>query len=81
MTAKCAPVPHPTTSFWNAEGLPFEHLCSTTDLPTACDIVIIGAGFAGVVRSLYLLMLSHAYFSCRPQHIIFFALQARSSHQ
>lgn len=47
-----APVPNPTTSFWNADALPFDDLRSTKDLPSKAEIVIIGAGFAGIASIL-----------------------------
>jgi hypothetical protein len=52
MAENRTPVPNPTTSFWTAETLPFSNLRSTQDLPTSVDVVIIGAGFAGIARLL-----------------------------
>ena len=43
-------VADPVHSFWTSEPSPLDDLRSTDDLPTDADIVIIGAGFAGIVR-------------------------------
>ena len=44
------PVADPVHSFLTSESNSLDDLRSTDDLPTEADIVIIGAGFAGVVR-------------------------------
>lgn len=49
------PVAKPVASFWNVEKRPLDDHRTTPDLPEACDIVIIGAGFAGVATAYNLL--------------------------
>ncbi|KAH7068356.1 FAD dependent oxidoreductase [Paraphoma chrysanthemicola] len=55
MTTTRAPVPNPVPSFWTSEPLPYEDLRSTENLPSEADIVIIGAGFAGVATAYHIL--------------------------
>jgi len=50
MKSDRTPVADPVHSFWTSEPSPLDDLRSTDDLPTDADIVIIGAGFAGIVR-------------------------------
>lgn len=54
-TPSRSPVPKPTLSFWNTEPRPLDDHRSTSDLPKTCDIVIVGAGFAGVATAYHLL--------------------------
>lgn len=42
------PVPNPTTPYWRTEPHPLDSHGSTKDLPTECDVLIIGAGISGV---------------------------------
>ncbi|KAK7418277.1 hypothetical protein QQX98_004062 [Neonectria punicea] len=49
------PVPNPVPSFWNAESRPLDDYRSTTELPSVADVVIVGAGFAGVVTAYHIL--------------------------
>lgn len=42
------PVANPVTSFWTAPPDPLDNYRSTPDLPSTCDILIIGSGYAGV---------------------------------
>ncbi|KXH26197.1 FAD dependent oxidoreductase [Colletotrichum nymphaeae SA-01] len=49
------PVPNPVPSFWNAAPRPLDDHRTTPDLPAACDIVIVGAGFAGVATAYHIL--------------------------
>ncbi|KAJ5976423.1 FAD dependent oxidoreductase [Penicillium waksmanii] len=44
----CFPVANPLESFWQTETHPLSDHRSTAELPVETDIVIIGAGFAGV---------------------------------
>lgn len=48
------PVPNPTKSFWRTELDPLDSHRSTPELPAECDIVIIGAGYAGAALAHYL---------------------------
>jgi len=50
MKSDRTPVADPVHSFWTSVSNPLDDLLSTDDLSTEADIVIIGAGFAGVVR-------------------------------
>lgn len=52
-----APFPHPVSSvpFWRTELHKLDNHRSTIDLPTECDILIIGAGYAGVTTAYHLL--------------------------
>ncbi|KAH8673246.1 FAD dependent oxidoreductase-domain-containing protein [Ilyonectria robusta] len=49
------PVPKPVPSFWNAEPRMLDDYRSTAELPSVSDIVIVGAGFAGVATAYHLL--------------------------
>ncbi|KAL3260504.1 hypothetical protein ABHI18_004531 [Aspergillus niger] len=49
-----APVPKATTPFWRTQPHPLDRHRSTPDLPTECDILIIGAGFAGAALAHFL---------------------------
>lgn len=49
------PVPKPVPSFWNAEPRILDDYRSTAELPSVSDIVIVGAGFAGVATAYHLL--------------------------
>lgn len=47
MEAKHTPVPNGMTSFWRTEPHFLDSHRSTETLPQECDIVVIGAGYAG----------------------------------
>ncbi|BDD62125.1 hypothetical protein MAP00_007115 [Monascus purpureus] len=49
------PVPNPTTPFWRTEPHRLDKLRTTPELPRESDIVIIGAGYAGVSIAYHLL--------------------------
>ena len=49
------PVDNPTTPFWRTELHELDEHRSTPELPHKCDIVIIGAGYAGVSIAYHLL--------------------------
>lgn len=49
------PVANPLESFWQTEKHPLSDHRSTVDLPARSDIVIIGAGYAGVSTAHHLL--------------------------
>ncbi|QDS76013.1 hypothetical protein FKW77_004851 [Venturia effusa] len=49
-----APVQDPTPSFWRTELDELDNHRSTSDLPAECDVVIIGAGFAGAALAHYI---------------------------
>ncbi|KAI1174690.1 FAD dependent oxidoreductase [Nemania sp. FL0916] len=42
------PVPNPTTPYWRTDLHHLDSHRSTKDLPTKCDVLIIGAGISGV---------------------------------
>ena len=44
---KYIPVPNGTTSFWRTEPHFLDSHRSTESLPQECDIVVVGAGYAG----------------------------------
>ena len=44
---KHIPVPNGTTSFWRTEPHFLDSHRSTESLPPECDIVVVGAGYAG----------------------------------
>ncbi|KAL3471654.1 FAD dependent oxidoreductase superfamily [Aspergillus californicus] len=48
------PVPNPTTPFWRTELHELDGHRSTPYLPNDCDILIIGAGFAGAALAHYI---------------------------
>lgn len=51
------PFPHETymQPFWRTELHPLDDHRSTKDLPIECDILIVGAGYAGVTTAYHLL--------------------------
>lgn len=49
------PVSNPGNSFWNTDAHKLHDYRSTDDLPIYSDVVIIGAGFAGVSTAYHLL--------------------------
>lgn len=56
-TVQPGPFPHETyiQPFWRTELHPLDDHRSTKDLPTECDILIVGAGYAGVTTAYHLL--------------------------
>ncbi|KAF2482336.1 FAD dependent oxidoreductase [Neohortaea acidophila] len=55
MDSKSFPVPNSTTSFWRSDPHPFDSHRSTENLPSAADVVVIGAGYAGASTAHHLL--------------------------
>ena len=51
---RTGPVPNHTLPFWRTELHPLDSHRSTPELPKACDVVIIGAGFAGAALAHYI---------------------------
>ncbi|KAI9834771.1 MAG: hypothetical protein M1819_002857 [Sarea resinae] len=49
------PVPNSTLPFWRTEVHELDNHRSTEQLPTECDVAIIGAGYAGVSTAYHLL--------------------------
>jgi len=49
------PVPNPTPSYWLSEPHKHSKLRSTADLPSECDIAIIGSGMSGIVTAYHIL--------------------------
>ncbi|ORY14550.1 FAD dependent oxidoreductase superfamily [Clohesyomyces aquaticus] len=50
------PVPDPTKPYWRSELHDLDDFRSTPNLPSECDIVIIGGGMAGVTTAYHLLL-------------------------
>ena len=48
------PVPNSTTPFWRTELHDLDSHRSTAELPSECDVLIIGAGFSGAALAHYL---------------------------
>lgn len=48
------PVDNPTTPYWRTELHRFDSYRSTEDLPSECDVAIIGSGMAGVSTAYHL---------------------------
>jgi NADPH-dependent 2,4-dienoyl-CoA reductase/sulfur reductase-like enzyme len=48
---RVAPVENPTQSFWQTEPHVLNDVRTSRDLPASCDVVIIGAGYAGVATA------------------------------
>lgn len=46
-TTSCLPVPNATIPFWRTNLDPLDSHRSTEELPSHCDILVIGAGYAG----------------------------------
>lgn len=46
-TTPCLPVPNATIPFWRTDLDPLDSHRSTEELPSHCDILVIGAGYAG----------------------------------
>ena len=44
----CFPVEDSTTPYWRSQLHPIDQYRSTEELPTECDVAIIGSGMAGV---------------------------------
>jgi ribulose 1,5-bisphosphate synthetase/thiazole synthase len=44
-----------TVPFWRTELHELDDHCSTPDLPSTCDILIIGGGYAGITAAYHLL--------------------------
>jgi monoamine oxidase len=55
VNSKPFPVPNSTLSFWRTQPHEFDNYRSTEGLPEECDIVIIGAGYAGASVAYHLL--------------------------
>lgn len=55
LDSKPFPVPNSTLSFWRTQPHDLDSHRSTEELPAECDIVIIGAGYAGASVAYYLL--------------------------
>jgi len=69
------PVPNPSSSYWRSELSWLDNLRSTPDLPSSCDILIIGAGFSGVSTAYHILK-SHSSKSTPAPSVVL--LEARS---
>ncbi|KAL1962876.1 hypothetical protein VTN77DRAFT_9054 [Rasamsonia byssochlamydoides] len=54
-SSKPFPVPNSTLSFWRTQPHDLDSHRSTEELPAECDIVIIGAGYAGACVAYHLL--------------------------
>jgi hypothetical protein len=49
------PVPNSTLSFWRTELHQIDDHRSTKDIPTDCDVLIIGAGYCGASTAYHLM--------------------------
>lgn len=72
------PVDNPTRPFWRTDPHPLDEHRTTPDLPPQSDIVIIGAGYAGVSIAYHLLKLTSAQSESHPSITILEARQACS---
>lgn len=52
--ATIRPVENATRPFWRSQPHALDEFRSTKDLPTECDILIIGAGMSGVATAYFL---------------------------
>jgi FAD dependent oxidoreductase len=50
------PVPNATIPFWRTEIDEFDTHRTTEELPTECDVLIIGAGLSGASTAYYMLL-------------------------
>jgi hypothetical protein len=64
------PVPNHTLSYWRSELHPIDSYCSSEDLPSSCDIAIIGAGMTGVSTAYHLSRLHAANPSVQKPSIV-----------
>lgn len=55
MAERMLPVPDPTLPFWLTERHPLDTHRSTPELPSETDVLIIGAGYAGISTAYHLL--------------------------
>lgn len=60
------PVHNPVPSFWTATTFPLSDHRTTPDLPTTSDIVVIGAGLAGVATAYHILKQHHGSTAEKP---------------
>lgn len=49
------PVPNPVPSFWLKEPQELDDHRTTPDLPTACDVLIVGSGYAGTATAYHII--------------------------
>lgn len=68
------PQPNPTLPFWRTEPHPLDEHRSTEALPAECDVLIIGAGYAGASTAYHLTNENHS----PPSIVILEARQACS---
>ncbi|KAK2780679.1 hypothetical protein FQN53_001056 [Emmonsiellopsis sp. PD_33] len=54
-TSKPFPNPNGMRSFWHTEPHKLENHRSTENLPSECDVLIVGAGYAGVSTAYHIL--------------------------
>ena len=55
MSASNLPVGNPVESFWTAPRHHLDNYRSSEELPSSCDVVIIGSGYAGVATAYHML--------------------------
>ncbi|KAJ4335580.1 hypothetical protein N0V95_008860, partial [Ascochyta clinopodiicola] len=60
MTRQILPVPNPVPSYWLRDPHPYADLRSSSHLPAECDVVVVGAGLAGVLAAYHILSLDDA---------------------
>lgn len=54
-TSNIYPVPNATTPYWRTELHANDEYRSTEDLPSECDVAIIGGGMSGVTTAYHIL--------------------------
>ncbi|KAF9701151.1 hypothetical protein EKO04_000028 [Ascochyta lentis] len=55
MTRQILPVPNPVLSYWLRDPHAYADLRSSPRLPAECDVVVVGAGLAGVLAAYHIL--------------------------
>lgn len=66
------------TSFWRTELHELDDHRSTPALPSSCDVLIIGAGYAGITSAYHLLANEETAASLKPSVVLLEARQACS---
>lgn len=69
------PVPNSSDSYWRSEPSWLDELQSTPHLPSTCDILIVGGGFAGVATAYHILKTQAACSGPKPSVVLLEARQ------
>jgi NADH dehydrogenase FAD-containing subunit len=72
------PVPNATLPFWRTQLHPLDKYRSTEELPTQCDVLIIGAGYSGVATAYHLLDFDDGNEEAKPTIVMLEAREACS---